>query len=105
MQPDTIVVVSLHAPKEKIWGRIVSLSEAGVTVQGCDLNCFDDCVRQILDAEPSVLTLSTVFYPMHRVERIAQDEGQAGIPSLSERFRSRVGIPLLDYLRLPRRGE
>ena len=102
MESDTIVILSLNAPKEKIWGRLVALTEAGVTIQGIDLNSFDDWVRQVLDAEPAILSLSTVFYPMHRVERIAQDEPSGEFPSLAQRFSDRIGISLLEYLRLPR---
>jgi len=103
MEPDTLVVLSLHNPKEKIWGRLVSLTEAGVTIQGIDLNSFNDWLRQVLDAEPDVLPLATVFYPMHRVERVAQDEPSGEYPSLAQRFSERVGISLVDYLRLPRK--
>ena len=102
MEPDSIVVVSLHGPKEKVWGRLLSLNAAGITVQGIDLNAFDDWVRQALDAEPNTVTLSTAFYPMHRVERIALDEPVGEIPSLAQRFSSRVGISLQEYLKLPR---
>ena len=102
METDTIVILSLNAPKEKIWGRLVALTAAGVTLQGIDLNSFDDWLHQVLDAEPHVLPLTTVFYPMHRVERIAQDEPSGDIPSVAQRFIDRVGISLLDYLHLPR---
>jgi hypothetical protein len=37
MQPHSIVVVSLHTPKEKIWGELVELQEAGLTVRGIRL--------------------------------------------------------------------
>ena len=103
MEIDSIVIVSLHSPKEKFWGRLLSLTQAGATLQGIDLNSFDDWVRQVLDAEPGVVTLATIFYPMHRVERIAQDEPHGEIPSLAQRFSNRVGISLLDYLRMPRK--
>jgi hypothetical protein len=98
METDTIVIVSLNSPKEKVWGRLLSLNPAGITIQGIDLNAFDDWMRQILDAQPAVMTLSTVFYPMHRVERIAQDEPTGEIPSLSQRFTTRIGITLIEYL-------
>ena len=103
MEIDSIVIVSLHAPKEKIWGRLESLTAAGITMQGIDLNSFDDWLRQVLDSEPGVVNLATVFYPMHRVERIAQDEPSGEIPSLAQRFCSRIGISLLEYLRMPRK--
>ena len=103
MEVDSIVIVSLHAPKEKLWGRLLSLTPAGVTIQGINLNSFDDWLRQVQDAEPDVITLATIFYPMHRVERIAQDEPSGEIPSLAQRFSNRVGISLLDYVRLPQK--
>jgi len=100
MEIDSIVIVSLHSPKEKIWGRLHSLTPAGVTIQGIDLNAFDDWVRQVLEAQPLVVALSTVFYPMHRVERIAQDDPSGEIPSLAQRFSSRIGVTLAEYLRM-----
>ena len=104
MERDAIVIVSLHSPREKIWGRLLSLDAAGVTVQGIDLNGFDDWMRQVLEAEPALLPLSTIFYPMHRVERIAQDEPSGELPSVAQRFLQRVGVTLLDYLALPDSG-
>ncbi len=101
MEIDSIVIVSLHTPKEKVWGRLDSLTQAGVTLQGINLHSFDDWLRQVLDAEPEVITLATIFYPMYRVERIARDEPSGEIPSLAQRFSNRIGISLLDYLRLP----
>ena len=49
MLPDSIVIVSLHTPKEKLWGSLVSMNAAGVTIRGIDLNSFDDFIRQVLD--------------------------------------------------------
>ena len=103
MEPDTIVILSLNNPREKVWGKLVALTGAGVTIQGLDLNSFNDWMRQVLDAEPEVITLATVFYPMHRVERVAQEERAGDFPSLAERFEDRIGISLLEYLRMPRK--
>jgi len=103
MEPDTIIILSLNNPREKIWGRLLELNEAGVTIQGLDLNSFDDWMRQVLDAEPEAIALATVFYPMHRVERVAQDETAGEFPSLAERFEERIGISLIEYLRMPRK--
>lgn len=104
MDPDTIVIVSLTAPREKIWGRLIALTPAGVTIQGIDLNGFDDWLRQVLEVEPALLPLSTVFYPLHRVERIALDEPSGDIPSIAQQFSQRVGISLLEYLEMPRKA-
>ncbi len=98
METNSIVIVSLIAPKEKIWGQLVSLNSAGVTVRGIDLASFDDFVHQILDQEETSVGMTTVFYPIHRVERIAADEPSGTIPSLADRFRSKVGITVQEYL-------
>ncbi len=100
MEINSIVIVSLIGPKEKIWGQLLLLDSAGVTVRGIDLFSFDDFVRQILDQEEGTVGLATVFYPMHRVERIAVDEPSGNLPSLADRFHKKVGITIQEYLGL-----
>jgi len=100
LQPNSIILLSLHSPKEKIWGQLVSLHAAGVTVRGIDLNSFDDFIRQVLDPDGERVGLSTLFFPMQRVERIALDEPTGSIPSMAERFEQKVGRSLADYLAL-----
>ena len=100
MEPHSIVVVSLHTPKEKIWGELVELQEAGITVRGIDLNSFDDFVLQVLDPEGERIGLPTLFFPMQRVERVALDEPRGSIPSVAENFERKVGRSLQDYLAL-----
>jgi hypothetical protein len=98
MEINTIVIVSLASPKEKIWGQLLALNSAGLTVRGIDLASFDDFLRQLLDHEEATVGLATVFYPMHRVERIAQDEPSGSIPSLADRFRAKIGLTIQEYL-------
>ena len=100
LEPNSIIILSLHTPKEKLWGALVSMNSAGVTVRGIDLNSFDDFIRQVLDPEGERIGLPTLFFPMQRVERIALDEPHGSIPSLAERFEQRVGRSLRDYLAL-----
>ncbi len=100
MEPNSIIIVSLHTPKEKLWGALVSLNASGVTLRGIDLNSFDDFIRQVMDPEGERIGLPTLFFPMQRVERIALDEPHGSIPSLSQRFEQRVGRPLREYLAL-----
>lgn len=100
MQAGSIVVVSLHNPKERLWGELVSVHAAGITLRGIDLNSFDDFIRQILDPEGERIGLPTLFFPMQRLERIALDEPRGSIPSLAERFEQKVGRSLRDYLAL-----
>ena len=98
IEPNSVVIVSLHSPKEKLWGELVSIHPAGITVRAIDLNSFDDFILQVLHPEGERIGLPTLFYPMTRVERIALDEPSGSIPSLAERFEHKVGRSLLDYL-------
>jgi len=98
MHPNSIVIVSLHSPKEKIWGLLLDLNPSGVTLRGIDLNFFDHFVNEInqLDAVP--MGLPTVFFPMTRVERVSLDEPSGPIPSMAEIFERKIGRSLVDYL-------
>jgi hypothetical protein len=98
MQEHSIVVISLHSPKEKIWGELVQISTAGVTVRGIDLSGFEDFIRQVRDPESEDIGLPTLFFPMGRVERIALDEARGSIASLAQTFEQRTGHALMDYL-------
>lgn len=98
MQPNSIVVVSLHTPKEKVWGELMDITNAGITVRGIDLSSFDDFVSQVRNPEGDRMGLPTLFFPMLRVERIALDEARGSIPSLAEMFERKTGRSLGDYL-------
>ena len=100
MELGSIVIISLHSPKEKIWGQLVSLNPAGVTIRGIDINSFDDFVIQVLHPEGERVGLPTLFFPMTRIERIALDEPSGSIPSLAEVFQQKVRRSLHDYLAL-----
>jgi hypothetical protein len=99
MEPHSIVVVSLHSPKERLWGELVDISNAGVTVRGIDLGSFDDFVSQVLHPDGDRIGLPTLFFPMLRIERIALDEARGSIPSMAEMFEKKVGRSLEEYLR------
>lgn len=98
MQPHSIVVLNLHSPKEKLWGELVEVSTAGVTLRGIDVSTFDDFVCQVLHPEGDRMGLPTLFFPMLRVERVALDEPRGSIPSLAETFERKVGRSLAEYL-------
>jgi hypothetical protein len=100
MQLHSIVVVSLHSPKEKLWGELLELTTAGITLRGIDLSAFDDFIRQVLHPEGERMGLPTLFFPMLRIERIALDEARGSIPSLAETFEQKVGRSLAEYLEL-----
>ena len=98
MKPDSIVIISLHSPKEKIWGILVDINPSGVTIRGIDLNSFDHFISQINQLEAERIGLPTVFFPMTRVERISLDEPSGAIPSMAEIFERKIGRSLHDYL-------
>lgn len=84
-----MVLLALGGPREKFWGQLLALTHAGVSVRGIDLESFDDSVAMIKAGEP--FTPGTIFFPMHRVERMELDVNAGGLPSLSERFRLQTG--------------
>jgi len=96
----SIVIVSLHTPREKIWGELIALNSAGITMRGIDLNSFNDFVTQILHPEGDRVGLPTLFFPMQRVERVSLDEPSGSIPSLGDVFEQKTGRSLKDYLAL-----
>jgi hypothetical protein len=93
------VVVNLHSPREKLWGVLYDLNGAGVFLRGIDLNTFDDWTQMIVRGERNI-GLNHVFLPMWRVERVSLDETLDDIPSMADRFQSRVGITVNEYLGL-----
>jgi len=98
MDLHSIVVISLHTPKEKIWGELLAINPAGITVRGIDLNSFDHFISQVNEPDAERIGLPTVFFPMTRVERVALDEPTGAIPSMAEIFARKVGRSLAEYL-------
>ncbi len=97
LQPPGVVVVYLKEPREKFWGLVRALDGTGLVVQGVDVNSFDDWVRSAAEGRDSP-HLSTVFFPLLRVEKILVDASSGSIPSLAEHFQRRVGRSLADFL-------
>ncbi len=98
MDLHSIVVVSLHTPKEKVWGELQVLTPAGLTIRGVSLESFDEFVRQARDPEGDAIGLPTLFFPMLRVERIALDERHGAVWSMADLFEQKVGCSLPAYL-------
>ena len=100
MQPHSIVIVSVHTPREKVWGELIEISTAGVTLRAIDINSFDEFVRQVLhpEGDGDRMGLPTLFLPMLRIERISLDEPCGSIPSLADIFERKVGESLKSYL-------
>ena len=84
------ILVVLHSPREKCWGMLDEITNAGVFLRGLDLNAFDDWLSAIVHNEPFI-GLNSQFFPMWRVERIAKDEMSGDVPSLSQQVEQRTG--------------
>jgi hypothetical protein len=97
-EPQSLLIVNLVNPKEKIFGKLRGLSSAGVTMRAINLDSFDDWIRQIARGEEQEIVMITMFVPLFRVERIFLDEPAGAIQSYSQRFEQVVGMPILDYL-------
>jgi len=95
--PGSPVLVSLHSPKEKLWGLLQEISGAGIFIIGIDINTFDDWVRMIVRGERNI-GLTTAFFPMWRVERVSLDQAVDDIPSMADTFYDRVGVTIEEYL-------
>jgi hypothetical protein len=91
MKLDSIVIVNLQSPKERFFGRLLEVTTPGVTVRGIDINAFEDWMDHITHREESGVQPTTMFFPLHRIEKIILDEGIGAIPSLSDTFLKKVG--------------
>jgi hypothetical protein len=100
MKRFSAVLLNLQNPKEKIWGILLGIRASGVTLRGIDLNSFDDWSRAVARGDRDI-GLSTLFFPIHRVERVTADDSVGSIPSLAETFEVRVGRDVWTYLGLP----
>jgi hypothetical protein len=99
LAPGVAVVLYLHTPREKLWGVLLSLEPAGIVIRGVDLAVFDDWVRQEQRGEEGI-GLSTLFYPMTRVERMERDETAGPLESLTDRFERQVGRSVFEVMGL-----
>src|SRR5512146_622647 len=80
------VIVYLQAPKEKMWGLLLSIGTSGLVLRCIELHAFDDWMRQEARGDETTLGLSTVFYPMGRVEKMERDETTGPMTSYADRF-------------------
>lgn len=88
------VVVFLREPREKVFGLLLAIDAAGVSVRALDLNVVEDFLRQEARGDERLIGPSTIFYPMHRVERLERDETVGPLTSYAERFAHETGRDL-----------
>ena len=91
MNPGSIVLLYLTDPGEKYWGVVENLHAAGVTIRGINLSSFEDWLGEMAGEGEPTLTLATVFFPLHRIMRMALDEPMGQVESLGQSFERRVG--------------
>lgn len=96
--PGSLVIVNLQSPSERFVGRLIEIAPPGVTVRGIDLESFEDWINGVANDESTRVYPSTVFFPLHRVEKMLLDEDVGEIPSLAGMFLERIGWPIDKYL-------
>jgi hypothetical protein len=83
------VLLTLHSPRQKFFGVLMQFASAGVELRGVPVESLDDLARQIRAGERA--GPSTLFFPMHRVERMELDEAVGDLPSLADGFAAKSG--------------
>jgi hypothetical protein len=70
---------------------VLALAPEGLSLSGIELASFEDLTAMVKKGEP--FTPAIMFFPMHRVERVALDLPDGSLPSLSQRFLAKTGLP------------
>ncbi len=91
IEPGNLVIIYCMNPKEKLWGELRRLDAVGVTLRGLELYSVEDWLRQERGGSDDGITPSTVFIPMHRVERIYADESNATVECFADRYAAMCG--------------
>jgi hypothetical protein len=99
MDSGQLVLVTLQNPREKFWGVLLALTPAGASLRGVDLQSLDDFTQLVKAGEASMP--STVFFPMHRVQRIEVDARTGELPSLGDQFSAKTGITVSKFFQEP----
>jgi hypothetical protein len=99
MNSGQLVLVTLQNPREKFWGILTALTPAGASLRGVDLQSFDDFTQLVKAREATAP--STVFFPMHRVQRMEVDARNGDLPSLADQFAAKTGLDVNTYFQDP----
>jgi hypothetical protein len=83
------VLLTLSTPREKYWGVVLRLESTGITLRGIPLEALDDFTSQVRSGDP--VGIATLFFPMHRVERLELDQRDGEVPALFEQFEAKTG--------------
>ncbi len=86
IEKGSLVIAYLANPKERVWGVLLQLDGPGIVIRGLDLNSVEDWIAQERADQEQLITPSTQFVPIHRLERIYADERSGNVESYGERF-------------------
>jgi hypothetical protein len=92
--PGSTILLTLHSPRQKYFGVLLKLAEAGVELRGVPLESLEDLGRQIRAGERA--GASTLFFPMNRVEQMELDAAVGELPSLGDSFAAQAGRTVKD---------
>lgn len=101
--PGAVVIATMCNPREKFWGIILALAAEGISLSGAELASFEDLAVMVRDGDP--FSPAVVFFPTHRIERVELDLPDGGLPSLSQRFKSKTGLDPAVALAPPRQDQ
>jgi hypothetical protein len=93
-----LVVVVVHSPKERIWGTLLGLDTPGLAIRGLNVAPWEEVIAFVRKGQADLVSLSTRFLPMHRIESMYLDERSSGVPSLGETFQERTGLDPVAFL-------
>jgi len=99
MNTGQVVLVTLQNPREKFWGMILSLTPAGLSLRGVDLESLEDFTQMVKSGERA--SANVVFFPMHRVQRVEVDSRAGELPSLADQFAAKTGVNVSKYFQEP----
>ncbi len=94
----SLVIVHCGSPREKMWGMVLRLDAFGVVLRGIELHSVEDWLHQERSGGDRLITPSTFFLPMHRVQRIDLDESTPAAASFADRFEAACGHGVRDAL-------
>jgi hypothetical protein len=97
----SLVIVHCGSPREKMWGIILRLDGFGVVLRGMELHSVEDWLHQERSESERLITPSTFFLPMHRVQRVDLDESSPAAASFADRFEAACGQSVRDVLLEP----
>lgn len=99
MDEGSIVVINLQNPKEKFLGKLMTITTAGITLKGVDVNSFNDWMSEFRAQHlPLTICPTTMFLPMHRVISCYLDEDMGEVLSFGSQFRIRTGRDIGEVL-------